>query len=58
MSRAIHTIPVPHGMSAEQAWEMIQRGNKLKDLNPRWANIVTDEKGHFLHLLEVEDDEE
>jgi len=58
MSKAVHTIPVPRGMSPEQAWEMIKRGEKLKDLHPRWANIETDEKGHFLHLLEVDNDDD
>lgn len=58
MSNVIHTIPVPRGMSPEQAWEMIQRGHKLKDRHPRWANIEADEKGRFLHLLEVDDDDD
>jgi hypothetical protein len=58
MSKIIHTIPVPQGMSPEQAWEMIQRGEKLKDPRPRWANIETDEKGRFLHLLEVDNDDD
>jgi hypothetical protein len=58
MSKIIHTIPVPRGMSPEQAWEKIQRGEKLKDLHPRWANIETDKKGRFLHLLEVDDDDD
>jgi hypothetical protein len=59
MSNAIHTIPVPQGMSPEQAWETIQRGDELKrDLHPRWANIETDEKGRFLHLLEIDNDDD
>jgi hypothetical protein len=52
----IHTIPVPQGMSVEQAWEMIKRGDRLEDLDPRWANIETDKEGHFLHLLQLEDE--
>lgn len=52
----VHTIPVPHGMSVEQAWEMIRRGDKLKDPNPRWANIETSDDGRFVHLIKVEDE--
>lgn len=35
----IHTIPVPRGMSIEQAWECIKRGDPLVDHLPYWANI-------------------
>jgi len=53
---SVHTIPVPHGMSVEQAWEMIKRGDKLLDSDPRWANIETDEEGRFLRLIKIEDE--
>lgn len=35
----IHTIPVPRGMSVEQAWECITRNVALSDREPEWANI-------------------
>lgn len=35
----IHTMPVPRGMSIEQAWECIKRGDLLTDHLPGWANI-------------------
>lgn len=35
----IHTIPVPHGMSVEQAWENISRNVALIDPNPDWVNV-------------------
>jgi hypothetical protein len=35
----IHTIPVPRGMSVEQAWENIVRGVALTDPTPAWANV-------------------
>jgi hypothetical protein len=36
----VHTIPVPHGWSVEQAWEAIRRGDRLTDPEPRWANVL------------------
>ena len=37
----IHTIPVPKGWSAEQAWESIVRGEELKHPlgEPDWAVV-------------------
>jgi hypothetical protein len=37
----IHTIPVPVGWSAEQAWEAISRGEVLEHPNgePDWTNV-------------------
>lgn len=35
----IHTIPVPHGWSVEQAWEAIQRGTPMQIMRGSWANI-------------------
>lgn len=35
----VHTIPVPHGWSAEQAWEAIQRGEKLPTPTAYWVNM-------------------
>ena len=55
---SIHTIPVPHGMSVEVAWEMIKNGDKLNDPDPRWANIEVDKKGNFVHLFEIEEEDE
>lgn len=39
MPDGIHTIPVPRGMSVEQAWENIVRGVALADREPAWANV-------------------
>lgn len=48
----IHTIPVPHGMSVEQAWESIVRGDKLTNPHPWWANVeVVD--GQFRRVLDA-----
>ena len=44
-------------MSPEQAWECIVRGERLTDLDPRWANIET-EGDRLVHLIRIEDDEE
>lgn len=50
----IHTIPVPHGWSIEQAWEAIRRGDKLRHKRkrpPMWANVVTDKDDHLIKVL-------
>ena len=39
-AKTLHTIPVPRGWSVEQAWEAIQRGDKLTDPHPDWVNIL------------------
>lgn len=49
----VHTIPVPHGWSAEQAWEAIARGEALTDPDPMWANVVVKD-GRFVRLVEVD----
>ena len=54
MSRTYHTIPVPTGWSAEQAWEAISRGDLLTDPEPLWAAVVA-EDGRFVRLLDVEE---
>lgn len=33
---AIHTIPVPRGMTPEQAWEHVARGDLFGPLQPAW----------------------
>jgi hypothetical protein len=54
MSR-IHTIPVPHGWSIEQAWEAIKRGDLLPDdEGERWANVETDDNDKFIRVIEKE----
>lgn len=35
----LDVIPVPHGWSAEQAWEAIKRGDLLTDPEPGWAVV-------------------
>ena len=42
--RAVHTIPVPHGWSVEQAWEAIVRGEDIGkyDPNPNWDNVLAE----------------
>jgi hypothetical protein len=45
----VHTIPVPHGWSPEQAWEAIQRGDRLEDPAAAWVNIVVRD-GRFVEL--------
>jgi hypothetical protein len=35
----IHTIPVPAGWSAEQAWEAISRGVEIPNGEPGWTNV-------------------
>lgn len=40
---AIHTIPVPHGWTEEQAWESICRGDFPDDLDETqvgWGNVL------------------
>ena len=52
--RSIHTIPVPHGWSPEQAWEAIARGDTLTDPQPTWANVeIVD--GRYHRLLDALD---
>jgi hypothetical protein len=53
----VHTIPVPRGWSAEQAWEAITRGVPLTDAHPSWANIETDDDDQFVRVLDAEADE-
>ena len=57
-SREIHTIPVPHGWSVEQAWEAISRGDLLTDPDPQgWANIEVCD-GRMVRVLPMEDDDD
>ena len=57
MDDGVHTIPVPRGWSAEQAWQAIRDGILLKDPHPGWANIIVKE-GRFVTLLERHTEEE
>lgn len=49
----MHVIPVPVGWSAEQAWESIRRGEKLRHPHgePTWAVVETDEQDRFIGLV-------
>lgn len=47
----IHTIPVPHGWSPEQAWEAIRRGDPLTDEAVGWANVVIQD-GRYVELVQ------
>jgi hypothetical protein len=49
----VHTIPVPRGWTAEQAWEAISRGDRLTDPEPVWAHVLV-VGGRFVELLEDE----
>lgn len=57
----VHTIPVPHGWTPEQAWEAIRRGETVADLQAEdevgWANVLV-EGGRFVELLPIEADED
>lgn len=55
MTRVIHVIPVPAGWSVEQAWEAIQRGDRLTDPEPMWANVETDGDDRFVRVLPMDD---
>lgn len=48
----VHTIPVPLGWSAEQAWETIRRGDLLSDSEPSWVNVVVKD-GKFVELCDA-----
>lgn len=48
----VHSIPVPNGWSAEQAWEAIKRGEELSDPQSEWANILVRD-GKFVELCDV-----
>lgn len=49
----VHTIPVPLGWSAEQAWECIRRGVPIPNGLVAWANVrVAD--GRMVELIEEE----
>jgi len=47
----VHTIPVPHGWSPEQAWEAIKNGDALPDPEPMWANVLI-EDGCYRYLYD------
>ena len=49
----IHTIPVPEGWSAEQAWEAIRRGDQLPEPPQAWVNCEVKD-GRFVRLIEPE----
>lgn len=51
----VHTIPVPHGWSVEQAWEAISRGDVLPDAHPAWANVLI-QQGRFVYVYDEWDD--
>jgi hypothetical protein len=40
MSDPIHTIPIPHGWSIEQAWEAIKRGDELPAGRKGWESVT------------------
>lgn len=51
-SDGVHTIPVPHGWTPEQAWEAIRRGDLLTDPEPWWANVLI-RNGRFVELFDA-----
>jgi hypothetical protein len=53
----VHTIPVPHGWSPEQAWEAISRGELLKDPQPNWVSVII-KNGRYVELLEKRSEED
>lgn len=45
--RAVHTIPVPPGWSAEQSWEHISRGERLPvegltEADVSWVSVLVE----------------
>lgn len=50
----VHTIPVPHGWTPEQAWEAISRRQLLFDPEPYWANVLIRD-GRLVELLDIEE---
>lgn len=45
----IHTIPVPRGMTVQEAWANIKQGALLLDADPDWTNIEV--RDGELHLI-------
>ena len=55
----VHTIPVPRGWSAEQAWEAIRRGDSMPDpelVELHWANVLV-QRGRLVYLYDEWEDE-